>query len=82
VHGLHIRSGRSGWMALSTAAPLARSPFRPAAFAIGRGPRVIGRVLAANLLTALDVATLHVICTPQRGQRRSSAKSDSNGEVA
>jgi hypothetical protein len=47
-------------MALSTAAPLARSPFRPAAFAIGRGPRVIGRVLAANLLTALDVATLHV----------------------
>ena len=47
-------------MALSTAAPLARSPFRFAAFAIGRGPRVIGRVLAADLLTALDVATLQV----------------------
>jgi hypothetical protein len=57
---LHIRSGRSGGIALSTAAPLARSPFRLTAFAIGRGPRVIGRVLAADLLTALDVATLQV----------------------
>jgi len=41
-------------------ATFAGSPLRHAAFAVGWRSRVVGRVLAADLLAAVDVAALRV----------------------
>ena len=74
------RRRRGGARRAAAATPPAsrRSPTRRSAVAVGRA-RVVGRVLAPVVQPPLGVAPLVVEDAPQRGQRRSSAKSDSSG---